>query len=97
MSGLFDAATAEVAVPAEQAFDYLADGIRQGEWTLGCSDREPVTSSPRRRTRPSRGRSSPIIARISVDLPAPFGPTIVTISPGSILTSTPRRMSTSGT
>jgi len=42
MSGLFDAATAEVAVPAEQAFDYLADGIRQGEWTLGCSDRERV-------------------------------------------------------
>jgi hypothetical protein len=42
MSGLFDAATAEISVPAEQAFDYLTDGIRQGEWTLGCVDREPV-------------------------------------------------------
>jgi hypothetical protein len=42
MSGLFHAATAEVGVPAEQAFEYVADGIRQGEWTLGCWDRERV-------------------------------------------------------
>ena len=42
MSRLFHAATAEVAVPADQAFDYLADGLRQGEWTLGCWDREQI-------------------------------------------------------
>ena len=42
MSELFDAATAEIAVPAEHAFDYLVDGIRQGEWTLGCVEREQV-------------------------------------------------------
>jgi hypothetical protein len=40
MSELFDVAAAEIAVPARDAFDYLADGIRQGEWTLGCWDRE---------------------------------------------------------
>lgn len=43
MSGLFDAASVEVGVPLEHAFDYLADGIRQGEWTLGCWDRERVS------------------------------------------------------
>jgi hypothetical protein len=43
MRKLFDAATAEIAVPAEAAFEYLADGIRQGEWTLGCWDRERVS------------------------------------------------------
>ena len=42
MRKIFDAASAEVAVPAAQAFEYLADGIRQGEWTLGCWDRERV-------------------------------------------------------
>jgi hypothetical protein len=42
MSDLFHAATIEVAVPARVAFDYLADGIRQGEWTLGCWNRERV-------------------------------------------------------
>src|SRR5215208_2299191 len=59
--------------------------------------RSPVTSSPRRTTRPPRGRRSPTIAFTSVDLPAPFGPTSVTISPGRTTTSTPCRMSTSGT
>jgi hypothetical protein len=42
VSDVFDAATIEVGVPARQAFEYLADGIRQGEWTLGCWDRERV-------------------------------------------------------
>src|SRR5207244_2159160 len=32
---IFHAASAEVAVDAEEAFDYLSDGLRQGEWTLG--------------------------------------------------------------
>ena len=42
MSELFHAATAEVAVPAVRAFEYLGDGIRQGDWTLGSWDRERV-------------------------------------------------------
>jgi hypothetical protein len=42
MSSVFHVATAEVSVPAQVAFEYLADGIRQGEWTLGCVDRERV-------------------------------------------------------
>ena len=36
-----------------------------------------------RSIRPALGRSSPISARTSVDLPAPLGPMMVTISPGS--------------
>jgi len=41
MSGdLFHAASIEVAVPAETAFAYLSDGLRQGEWTLGSWNRE---------------------------------------------------------
>jgi hypothetical protein len=37
---LFHAASTEVAVPAEAAFAYLSDGLRQGEWTLGSWNRE---------------------------------------------------------
>jgi hypothetical protein len=40
MSGLSHAATAAVAVPAGTAFAYLADGLKQSEWTLGSWDRE---------------------------------------------------------
>ena len=29
----------EVAVPATAAFDYMADGLAQGEWTFGSWDR----------------------------------------------------------
>jgi hypothetical protein len=32
-------ASSEVAVPAEVAFDYMSDGIKQGEWTLGSWNR----------------------------------------------------------
>ena len=42
MSEIFFAASVEVAVSAERAFAYLADGIRQGEWTLGSWNRERV-------------------------------------------------------
>ncbi len=31
-----------VEVPARQAFDYMADGLRQGEWTFGSWDRRQV-------------------------------------------------------
>jgi hypothetical protein len=36
---LCQTASAEVAVPAERAFTYLADPRSQGEWTLGAWDR----------------------------------------------------------
>jgi hypothetical protein len=32
-------ASAVVAVPAERAFAYLSDGLRQGDWTLGSWNR----------------------------------------------------------
>ena len=35
-------ASTEVAVPAETAFAYLSDGIKQGEWTLGSWGRERI-------------------------------------------------------
>ena len=40
---------------------------------------------------PSRGRSRPEIVRSVVDLPAPFDPMSVTISPSSTCRVTPRR------
>jgi len=40
--GIFHAATAAIAVPATQAFKYLSDGLRQGEWTLGSWNREQL-------------------------------------------------------
>ena len=46
-------------------------------------------------TRPSQQSFSPKIAFISVDFPAPFGPMIVTISPGSTWRSTPWTISAS--
>jgi hypothetical protein len=42
MSTIFHAASTEVAVPAEVAFAYLSDGLRQGEWTLGSWNRERI-------------------------------------------------------
>jgi hypothetical protein len=35
-------ASAEVAVDARTAFEYLSDGLKQGEWTLGSWHRERV-------------------------------------------------------
>jgi len=35
-------ASVEIAVPAERAFAYLADGMKQGEWALGSWNRRPV-------------------------------------------------------
>jgi hypothetical protein len=42
MTGVFHAASIEVAVPAEEAFTYLSDGLRQGEWTLGSWNRKLI-------------------------------------------------------
>ena len=40
-----------------------------------CRGDLPFSFSPRSVTVPSRGRSRPLITRMTVDLPAPFGPT----------------------
>jgi hypothetical protein len=42
MSAIFHAASTEVAVPAETAFAYLSDGLKQGQWTLGSWNRERI-------------------------------------------------------
>ena len=42
MSGPAHAATAVVAVPADKAFAYLADGLKQSDWTLGSWHREQL-------------------------------------------------------
>ena len=47
-------------------------------------------STPSNQIRPERGRSSPLTARSSVDLPAPFEPISVAISPARTSKSTPR-------
>jgi hypothetical protein len=40
--GLFHGASAEVAVSAETAFAYLADGLKQSDWALGSWEREQI-------------------------------------------------------
>ena len=58
--------------------------------------RAPAAGSRRRpavrRTLPRSGRSSPASSRSSVDLPAPFGPTTPSTSPGATVTETPARI-----
>jgi hypothetical protein len=34
--------SAEVAVPAERAFDYMSDGLKQSEWALGSWNRRKL-------------------------------------------------------
>lgn len=38
-------ASAEVAVDAATAFEYLSDGLKQGEWTLGSWHRERLDAN----------------------------------------------------
>src|SRR5262249_56557819 len=45
------------------------------------------------RMTPRQARITPEMVRLMVDLPAPFGPRTVTISPGYTAKSTPRRIS----
>jgi hypothetical protein len=52
---------------------------------------------PRTRIAPECVGTRPAMALISVDLPAPFGPSTVTISPVFTCRLMPRRMGTSGT
>src|SRR5262245_7701520 len=42
VSRLAHAATVQVEVPAETAFAYVADGLRQSDWTLGSWNREDL-------------------------------------------------------
>jgi hypothetical protein len=42
VSTIFHAASIEVSVPAEEAFAYLSDGLKQGDWTLGSWNREQI-------------------------------------------------------
>ena len=54
--------------------------------------RRPVDPvRPKRRTSPAEGRTSPMIARSVVDLPAPLAPISVTISPARTASETPFR------
>src|SRR5580693_4354437 len=48
---------------------------------------------PLKRMAPRRGRTTPEMVRLIVDLPAPFAPSTVTISPPCTSKSTPRRIS----
>ena len=50
----------------------------------------PTITSSLRRTVPSVGVSAPAMVMSVVDLPAPLGPTRVTISPSSTVRLTPR-------
>jgi hypothetical protein len=39
---IFHAASIEIAVPAQTAFDYVSDPMRHGEWTLGAWNRRDL-------------------------------------------------------
>jgi hypothetical protein len=67
MPELFHAASVEVAVPAADAFAYLSDGLRQGEWTLGSWQRERVADGLFRGTSLFDGRD--VFVRITADEP----------------------------
>ena len=41
-SALFHGSTIVVAVPAETAFAYLSDGLKQSDWALGSMQRERI-------------------------------------------------------
>ena len=64
-----------------------------GDWeipffTIACGAWS-VMSRPWKRIEPSRGWLSPLIDRSVVDLPAPFAPMSVTISPSAISSEMP--------
>jgi len=37
--------TCEVRAPAQAAFDYMSDGLKQGEWTFGSWDRRQLSDN----------------------------------------------------
>jgi hypothetical protein len=66
--GLFHASTIVVAVPAETAFAYLSDGLKQSEWALGSWQREQIGDDLFRGTSLFDGRET--LVRISADAAA---------------------------
>ena len=85
--------------------DVAADRVVEQERGLRHQrDRTPASSSrassrrstPSSLTAPSSGSTSRVSSVVSVDLPAPVGPTIATVRPGSTVKSTPASTSRSG-
>ena len=70
-------------------------GTKLSPRRVSRSGRMPVTSSPPKRTLPPCRVTSPYTALSRVDLPAPFGPMIATISSAPAVSETPRRISAS--
>jgi len=68
-----------------------------GTWIRPCATiaegRARAISLPAKRIAPCQARNTPEIARLSVDLPAPFAPSTATISPSFTARLTPRRIS----
>jgi len=58
-----------------------------------CRGDLPLSFSPCSVTVPRRGLSRPLITRITVDLPAPFGPTTQVMDPSGTSKLTPRSTS----
>jgi hypothetical protein len=54
-------------------------------------ERAWISSRPSRRIEPERRAMVPVSAAMSVDLPAPFGPSSATVSPLSMRSDTPCR------
>lgn len=52
------ATAVEVAVPAERAFDYLSDGLKQSDWALGSWNREQLDDGVFRGTSLFTGEST---------------------------------------
>ena len=68
-----------------------------GTWAIPSSRisaaGRPAIACPANSISPSRGASSPLTARRTVDLPAPFGPTMHAIEPAATSRSSARRTS----
>ena len=71
--------TFSVTVRSRKGFSFWK--VRATPRWLMRSGRRPVMSCPSRRTRPASGGWKPVIRSNSVDLPAPLGPMMPTISP----------------
>ncbi len=59
-----------------------------------ASGTSPVRASPSKTTEPCWGLRAPASARSKVVLPAPFGPSAATISPGATSSDTSRTATT---
>jgi hypothetical protein len=72
--------------PGNSAFDCGTCETPIARMRDGCS---PQSDCPFSCTSPFRGWSSPLTARSTVDLPAPFGPTMQQTDPSGTSSSTP--------